>query len=95
MFLELEEVAHPFVGPALNLCDLDELNDNAFLVSADEGKDVLGQIKGMCVKGRNDLVQAFEPFSEGSSGIWGSLLCLAHGLISETFQLVDQVVHGK
>lgn len=95
MSLELEEVTHPFVSPALDLGDLNEFNDNALLVSADEGKDVLGQFKDMCVKGRYDLVEAFEPFDEGSSGIRGSLLCLAHGLVSETLQLVDQVVHGK
>jgi len=95
MSLKLQGLSHPFVGPALNLGDLDEFDDDALLVGADKGKDVLGQFKDMCVKGRNDLVQLSEPFGEGSSGFRRSLLRLARGFVSETLQLVDQVVYGE
>lgn len=95
MALGRQGSAHPFVSLALNLGDLDEFDDDALSVSADKGKDVLGQLEDILVEDGNDLVQPFEPLGERSSRFRGSLLRLVHGFVSETLQLIDLVMYGK
>ena len=55
----------------------------------------MGQIEVICIKHRDDLVQPFEPFGEGSSRLWGRILRLIHGFVPETLELTDLVVYRK